>query len=286
MPAASGSSLEAFSGMMKLGDGLPDAFVDVRPSFGDREPIIFLGGLSFGKERSDLLADELEKRAIPLVRIDQIGTGRTLLNDIVKANSASLKNPILIRNQVRLIEAVRQQLKLKRVAVAGLSYGGPIATAYARAYPGHTSKLFLMAPYVVSFENQDPFASAMNSLARLNPIVSMAYDLTLSNTLSVALSDKVPPYLENYLTSYQTAVFQMSKGLDQFDLRVEVRGLQVPTYILGAKGDPVVTRPLLQQVRSQIPASLKASYEEIEAQHDIVGSKPVAAAAWIDQNHR
>jgi len=72
-----------------------------------------------------------------VVFYDQRGTGASKPRGAAAALSQTMDA------QVADLEAVRQALKLERIALVGDSYGGLVAMAYAAAHPQHVAKLVL-----------------------------------------------------------------------------------------------------------------------------------------------
>jgi pimeloyl-ACP methyl ester carboxylesterase len=72
-----------------------------------------------------------------LVNYDRAGTG---LSDRTRTDFS-------LDSDIRDIEAVIDHLKLKRLALLGWSFGGPVAIAYAAKYPRRVSHLILFGTY-------------------------------------------------------------------------------------------------------------------------------------------
>lgn len=87
--------------------------------------------------QNDLWERVAQKRLV--VFYDQRGTGAS------KIVQAKLATPLsqTMDSQVADLDAVRQALKLDKIALLGDSYGGLVAMAYAASHPEHVAKLVL-----------------------------------------------------------------------------------------------------------------------------------------------
>lgn len=72
-----------------------------------------------------------------LVFLEQRGTGRSRPEKLTAEN-------ITLRQSEEDLEALRSHLQLKRIILAGHSYGGQLAMAYAGAHPNHVDLLILI----------------------------------------------------------------------------------------------------------------------------------------------
>jgi proline iminopeptidase len=84
--------------------------------------------------QNDLWERAARKRLV--VFYDQRGTGASKPKGTMAVSQS-------IQAQVADLDAVRQALKLEKIALVGDSYGGLVAMAYAAAHPEHVTKLVL-----------------------------------------------------------------------------------------------------------------------------------------------
>lgn len=104
---------------------------------GKGDPVLLLsGGPGFSPDYLRPIAEKL-KDEHQFVLLHQRGTGKSVLQTY-DANTISLKN------LVADIEALRQELKVEKLVIAGHSFGGILSMMYAREHPGRVAALALI----------------------------------------------------------------------------------------------------------------------------------------------
>jgi pimeloyl-ACP methyl ester carboxylesterase len=259
--------------------GFGRVYVDILPGTNSKDPVLFLGGISFDTARSDEFAHELNAKGYAIIRPDLLGQGQTLLEQIGVKSFDRGKN-ISFETQVAMLKALQEKLGLPQVTIAGISYGGGVAGAYARANPEKVSKVALIAPYIISSDRQYPGADLYLGAMAFNPFAQAMYDQQIKNMIRMGLN-KVPEYLESHREDFYEAMFRLTKGIQPLDLRNVAPGIRAPVHILKAKADPVVLESSVNSAWNALPQSSQASIETIEGAHDLVGSKPKESAEWM-----
>ena len=102
---------------------------------GQGQPCVFVhGGPGAGCEAIETLAGPMLEQQFRMIYFDQRGSGRS-----ASAPNQAYALPRLVQD----LEDLRQQLHLEKWVLLSHSFGGLIATAYARQYPQHVLGLVL-----------------------------------------------------------------------------------------------------------------------------------------------
>lgn len=102
---------------------------------GQGQPCVFVhGGPGAGCEAIETLAGPMLEQQFRMIYLDQRGSGRS-----ASSPTKSYALPRLVQD----LEDLRQQLHLEKWVLMSHSFGGLIATAYARQYPQHVLGLVL-----------------------------------------------------------------------------------------------------------------------------------------------
>ncbi len=111
--------------------------------------LVLLNGLTYSTAQWQSLRDQLVKLGYGVLRFDFFGMGKTLLK------YGPVLDVIPQEDQVRDLDLLIQQFKLKNPCIIGLSYGGGIAISYIAKHPKNLGEVFLMAPYLEPLPDQD-----------------------------------------------------------------------------------------------------------------------------------
>lgn len=99
-------------------------------------PCLFIhGGPGSGSEIVEKLAGKTLERHFKMIYLDQRGSGRS---------SSDPKKNYTLERVVQDIEELRERLQIKQWALMSHSFGGIIATAYAKKHPDRVSGMVLM----------------------------------------------------------------------------------------------------------------------------------------------
>lgn len=113
------------------------AYLDVRPATPNGRTVLLLHGKNFGAFYWEPTIRALTKQGYRVIAPDQIGFGKSS-----KPAAYQFSFHTLAANTRSLLDA----LNVERVAVAGHSMGGMLATRFALLYPGRTEQLVLVNP--------------------------------------------------------------------------------------------------------------------------------------------
>ena len=178
-----------------------------------------------------------------LVRYDKRGTGLSDRNVTDFSLEARLKD----------LEAVVDHLKLRRVALYGVSEGGPVAIAYAATYPRRVSKLILYG----TFGRPHFKKEAVDALAALVRAEWGLASETMANIFRPAASreerdSSAKLQREGATRAAAAAMLEANASTDVSHLLSKVRA---PTLVIHARGDRAVPFEAGRELASGIPGA-------------------------------
>lgn len=257
-------------------------FVDYEPAQPGRPTLVLLNGLTYSTKSWDAYVKAIRKRdqGVGILRYDMIGMGETLLNNRLPVNY-----DIPYLEQVEQLKKLLTHLRLKKVHLAGLSYGGGLAVAFGAEYPEHVASLILMAPFTEPLKAMDDWIRQEVAMTRLtfpfNPASDdELYDFFLRRFIYATYPGLEPVVLEN---PYKLeAVFRMVQGIRKY---VTFRDLKrIPEgslHLMVAGEDQYIKREVLDKFWRLVPRANRASRIDIDhTEHKIPEAVPGYAAAW------
>lgn len=277
-----GSSLAAKdSGFIRIGAN--ELYVQHKPAARNASTIVLLNGLTYSTREWTLFASALNRLSPDsgVLRYDMKGMGKTLLNDPLPVDYA-----ISHSNQVDDLKALLDKLGLKKVELVGLSYGGGIGIAFAKAYPNYVSRLILMAPFTEALEDQDKMIKRQIQATRIafpyNPASDdELYDFFLRHTIYTTYPLAEPIVLENPFKL--EAVFRMVQGIRRFKAEEVVKNFpQVPVHLMVANQDQYIPQSVMDRFWAALPDRNRASRINISrSEHKMPEAIPGYGAAWV-----
>lgn len=148
------------------------------------------------------------------------------------------------------VEQVRAALDaagVPRAAICGMSYGGPIAAAFAARYPGRTSSLILVSPLPVSWTPDRRVAFYLRAPRLLAPIFLLA-----ALRLYAEIAAATPGFWRGIRAALRLAwlalthmsspgrMARRARLLAAVDLSAEVARVRMPTLLI--TGEPALDR--------------------------------------------
>ena len=131
-PAAASAAASQRASTFTTGDGVSLAYTQS----GQGIPCLFVhGGPGSGSEAVEALAGDLLGKHFRMIYLDQRGSGRS---------ASDPKKNYALERVVQDLEELRASLKIDKWVLMPHSFGGTIATAYARKYPERVSGMVLM----------------------------------------------------------------------------------------------------------------------------------------------
>jgi proline iminopeptidase len=220
-------------------------------TIGSGAPVVILsGGPGFKVQYMRPVVDVFPNRQS--IMFEQRGTGRS-------GEGAATAEEMTLAVAVADLEALRQHLKQQRLALAGHSWGGMLAMAYAAAHPDRVDWMVLIDPGGPTLEFQTWFGD--NIRARLRPEDIEAERYWMEAAKNGVPADKVA--LETVRAVTPAYFFDRAKGLafaaqmadgdldaessdllfadlvKQYDVRDGLRRFERPVLIVHGHQDPI-----------------------------------------------
>jgi class 3 adenylate cyclase/pimeloyl-ACP methyl ester carboxylesterase len=194
----------------------------------------------FARSLFDRLANQRQ-----LVRYDKRGTGLSDRN----IGDHSLDA------QVRDLEAIVEQLQLRRVALLGYCQGGPISISYATLHPENVSGLILYASYCSGRQWRDARPGLRDALASLIQADWGGYGAT---TMLDVFIPGAQPELREQFAEYQRQsatgqdAVSMLQALTQYDITPLLAQIATPTLVLHRRDDRAASFQQGRELASRI----------------------------------
>lgn len=166
--------------------------------------------------------------------------------------------------QVRVLKALCDELKLKKVSLVGISYGGEVALEFACRYQEYVDKLVLFNTCAYTNPWLDDIGKAWNMAAETGKgehYYYTAIPIIYSPTFYEGRLDWMrnrekllfPLFSDRNFTD---AMIRLTKSSSNYDVRPLLKDLKAPTLIIGAEQDYLT--PLANQ--EQLLKSIKNGF--------------------------
>mgnify|MGYP000261965950 FL=1 len=251
-------------------------------SKGKGNPVVFIAG---GPGNShDYLQGNFGKyhKNMQVIFFDALGRG---LSDDAKD-----KSEYSIDNDVELLEAIRNKLKLKKWSVVGHSYGTVVAQAYALKYPDSIDKIILINGFhsglmwqancdsynhyaLTHFPEKWELVDSLRAEGYVSsdPVFSKLYGSFPTKYIyyhNTKLNQPMPDQRVRSWSSdvYYTIVgrdadFHVTGSMGDWDVRRELKNIKSPTLIVAGRYDGVSTPEWVVQYKKYMP---QAQFEMFE----------------------
>lgn len=245
--------------------------------------VVLLNGLTYSTRQWDRFAAALASSGTGVLRYDMRGMGQTLLRE------APLMEKVPIENQVLDLRELLLKLGFKEpVSLAGLSYGGGLALAFAASHPELVRRIILMAPYTEPLPEQDQWIRAqVEATRKANPSTPYGddeiYDFFLRQIVYLTYPKVEPIVLENPFKL--EAVYQLTRGIRHFNAASVMGKLPAGSvHLVIAGSDQYVKRSTLTDFWRDLPVGAKQSLILIQgSEHKIPEAVPRFSAGWVDR---
>ncbi len=220
--------------------------------------LVLLNGLTYSTKNWNDLSRALEPSGFGILRYDMKGMGKTMLNGPLPVNYS-----VTWQDQVKVLKSLLGKLKLKRVHLVGLSYGGGIAAGFSNAYPEMVASTILLAPFTEPLPSMDSWIRQQVALTRIaqpwNPSTDdELYDFFLKNFIYSTYPAAEPNVLENPWKL--EAIFRMVQGIRKLDAKKETENLKPRSvYLVVAKEDQYIPRGVMDAYWEAVPSRARAS---------------------------
>jgi len=287
-PSAFAEGLECIEGLtgritevVSVMDGQRDLVVD-RPgatvNVNTTSDMVYFNGFGLDFENSAHLAQLSHAGPYRLNRVSQLGTGRTLLNEIESSDSYQPPNQITPREQAQAVASFIEQTFDEKIIASGLSHGGASAAYLAVERPDLVKALVLVATYTKDgWEIHSPAYNVwrtQNSLWRntvWGPIMSASAevqeDIARRSQVRQIFRDSQPQILNDHEYEYFENLFALERGIRDVDLAEVVANVQVPVYMIVPVRDDVIPRREYRRVWNAIPREYRGRFATIRRGH-------------------
>ena len=264
--------------------------------------VVLLNGLIYDITRWNPMSEQLANSGVTVIRLSFSAQPESLL--LLKKNDspAFLKDGLELET---LSDDVTQVLKhhgvKSKVTVVGLSYGGTVATTFAKLNPKRVKDLVLLSPLVIPLDRYDSAGQSLRTYLDTVRFWENAPCLTygwmnpwLCTTTAYWYDPFYNHFYENYLNVrvqrtpagldegvYKKSVFHLVRATRDYDLRNEVKSLKnVHMVVSGSEEEKLKVDQL--KAWSMVPAAERRSLAEFTGVvHALPDEAPSATAEWI-----
>ena len=278
-PSFAMAQLRTFEGNIQLENG-NSIFVKTVAPRESAPTIVFFNGLTDRLQSWDSLTTNLVSRGYGIVAFDFMGQGRTLLSNKVPTKG------VAVWNQVEDVRELLSKLEVQEpIHLAGFSYGGGIAQAYAARYPQSIATLTLMAPFTTSIESQDAYFRWQAAQHRiLFPFDTREYDEIYDQYLRTYVFSNYPLVEPALLEPFRLeGVFRLVQGVRHFNSFDVIELLpKGKLHLIIGTFDQLIPRKMQDEFWERLPRDVRASRLLLEGvEHRIPLYAPNGAARWI-----
>lgn len=291
--------------IVKDGDGnvTRTIYTEIAKSNVAKAPIVvLLNGLIYDINRWNPMSEQLAKSGVTVIRLSFAAQPESLL--LLKQN----ESPVFFKDGLELetlADDVSQVLKhhgvKSKVTIVGLSYGGAVATTFAKLNPKSVKDLVLLSPLVIPLDRYDSAGQSLRSYLDtvrfwenapcltygwLNPWLCTTTDywydsffnLFYENYLNLRVQ-RTPPGIDAAV--YKKSVFHLVRAARDYDLRNEVKSLKNVHMVVSGSEEAKLKVDQLK-AWSMIPAAERRSLAEFNGVvHALPDEAPSATAEWI-----
>jgi proline iminopeptidase len=231
-------------------------------TLGHGDPVVVLSGgpgfaVSYMKPVAAVVA-----RQHQAVMFEQRGTGRSAVADY---------DSVTFDSAVADLDALREELKVRKLTIVGHSWGGMLAMLYAQAHPDRVERIVLIDSGGLSIEFMSSFGKNLAARATAEDLDAAAYwrdperrKANPRHAAVEALKAKTPAYFHDrrnglrfakqlHDDDYDPRVFSaLGRSFDKYDVRDGMKKLDVPVLIIHGRNDPLVAG---EELHAGIPGS-------------------------------
>jgi proline iminopeptidase len=224
--------------------------------FGSGKPIVLLaGGPGMNPAYMVPAAKMLASGRRRVLLLHQRGAGRS-------ADAISCRDRMNLAGAIADLEALRTHFQLEKLTIAGHSWGGMLAMAYAQAHPDRVAGLLLLdtGPMNTRLSTEGAIVRARLSpedLAALKQAKGTAQRDAIEEKAYFADPEKVGLLQESIPSGeplwYESVGQLMGPDLDKFDVVQGMRNLKAPVTLVFGRLDPGFA--ITQQIQEVHPNS-------------------------------
>jgi len=217
------------------------------------EPLIILNGIMMSTKSWESFKDEFSKEFM-FIRVDFFDQGQSEVLDEEYTQAV----------QVELVKALIDHLKLTKVNLVGISYGGEVALGFACKYQHLISKLVLFNTVAYTDELLTETGRLWNKHARERNYLEY-YNLTIpviysqkfigNNKECMAKREELlisGPFSDN---NFLDRMIRLTNSSVSYDVRSELHKINIPVLIVGATDDVLTPLSTQEYLNSLISSS-------------------------------
>ena len=220
---------------------------------GTGKPVIILNGIMMSTRSWDVFTDSFSAEFM-FIRVDFIDQGRT----------DSFSESYDLGMQVELLKELIEVLKLEKVNLVGISYGGEVALSFAIKYQSLVERMIVFNTVSHTNKKLAETGHLWNYHAKLRNYEKY-YDLTIPVIYSDDFINENHEWMkkrEGLLLNgpfkdhgFLDRMIRLTDSAEFYDVREELSKLFIPVLIVGAEEDKLT--PLFEQrlLKSLIPGS-------------------------------
>jgi proline iminopeptidase len=225
--------------------------------YGVGKPIVLLaGGPGMNPAYMAPVAKALSLFGRRAVLFDQRGTGKS-------ASAISCRDRMTITGDIADLEDLRRHLGLDKLTIAGHSWGGMLAMAYAQSHPNRVAGLLLLDPGPMQSSafpiEEDAILTRLNPAERTAlkqakdgaPVEKIERRALFAHPENAQLFDRSIPSGEPLW--FESAGDLIGRDLKKFDVTQGMRTLNAPIAVIFGRQDPGLFT--LEQIRHLHPAA-------------------------------
>jgi pimeloyl-ACP methyl ester carboxylesterase len=264
--------------------------------------VVLLNGLIYDITRWNPMSEQLAKSGVTVIRLSFAAQPESLLLLEQNGSPAFLKDGLELETLADDVSQVLNHHGVKsKVTVVGLSYGGTVATTFAKLNPKRVKDLVLLSPLVIPLDRYDTAGQSLRSYLDTVRFWENAPCLTygwlnpwLCTTTDYWYDTFYNHFYENYLNVrvsrtpagidaavYKKSVFHLVRATRDYDLRNEVKSLKNVHMVVSGSEEAKLKVDQLK-AWSMIPAAERRSLAEFTGVvHALPDEAPSATAEWI-----
>jgi 3-oxoadipate enol-lactonase len=202
---------------------------------GEGRPILILNGIMMSTKSWEPFVHTLSERNM-LIRLDFLDQGQ----------SDRLENSVYTQDiQVDVIEALLKELKLKKVSLVGISYGGEVAILFAAKYPSSVERLILFnttpytSPWLAEIGHQwNAIGKTRDGATYYKATIPVIYSPSYFESRLDWMKKReqlLVPIFSN--PQFLDAMERLTNSAESFDARSILKNITAPTLIVAADED-------------------------------------------------
>jgi proline iminopeptidase len=210
--------------------------------YGTGKPIVLLaGGPGMNPAYMAPVAEMLAVAGRRVLLLHQRGSGKS-------ADAISCRDRMNLAGAIADVDALRTHLHLEKISIAGHSWGGMLAMAYAQAHPEHVAGLLLLDTGPLShsaFSTESANVHARLSPADLTALEKAKHEAQIDAIEEKAyfadpgnvgrLQESIPPDEPLW---YESVGQLIGPDIDKFDVVQGMKNLTAPVIIVFGRLDP------------------------------------------------